>query len=208
MKIHKKLVFNTGSLKNYLKTVKKLKKIDWEIISALTYQKAYEKIYEESTMIAFPYRENKESELNKMGIIPAINIGKFISKFSEESSPIDAIIINPEDNKQATIRPLQIKILGKGKYANVDNKKFIELLEENKKYEKNPYTLVIVLDGKVQRLKLREIVDWLKENEFPFDEVILINASNNLSGVELFQLKPTNKFFSSIKLSKKDIEGE
>lgn len=208
MKIHKKLVFPAEYLKNYLKTVDSFSKLEHEILAALTFQKAYEKIFEESTMIGFPQKPGVETSLNKMGIIPAKNIGKFISQYSDEKSPMDAIIVNPINSNprnNTLYRPLQIKYLGKGEFETVTEEKFIKFLKKYSDYQSNKYSLIIVLDGKIEKLELREVVDWLNENKFPFGEVVLIHAPSNLDDIEFFQLKPTKKTFSSIKITRKEL---
>lgn len=208
MRIHKKLTFPAEYLKNYLKTVDNFSKLEHEILAALTFQKAYEKIFEESTMIGFPHKPGAETNLNKMGIIPAKNVGKFISQYGDESSPMDAIIVNPINNKprnNAIYRPLQIKYLGKGDFKNVTEEKFIKFLKKYSDYQSNKYSLIIVLDGKIKKLELRVVVDWLNENKFPFGEVVLIHAPSNLGDIEYFQLKPTKETFSSIKMTREEL---
>src|SRR5688500_8849455 len=87
IKISKRLLFTEGELINYLKTVKKFTKIEEEILAALTYKKAYEKINQKTVLIAFPYRESKEINLRNHPMVLAKDIGKFISDFAEQNSP-------------------------------------------------------------------------------------------------------------------------
>jgi len=207
IKIHKKMLFTDGDLVNYLKTVKRFSKIEEEILATLIYKKAYEKIYEKSALVAFPYKANKETEISKRSILIAEEIGNFIRKYAEENSPIDSILIDPRDNKKAIIRCLQIKFLGKGRYKNVTNRRFIELLKKYENYQKNKISLVIVLDSP-HKIQLRVVVDWLKNNPFPFQEVILIRPNNKSGNMEFFQLKPSKNTFSSLKMTRKEIIGE
>ena len=188
---------------NYLKTVKKFSKIDEEILAAITYKKAYEKLYKISALVSFPYKQSKETELRNRPLFLAKDVGKFIKKHVEENSPIDSILVNPRDNKLAIIRPLQIKFLGKGDYHNVSNEKFITFLKKCVKYKENNISLIIVLEGPI-KIQLRSIVDWLKDNVFPFKEVILIHPNDKNGDMEFYQLKPSKKLFSSLKISKEE----
>lgn len=198
-------MFTEGDLINYLKTVKKFTKIDEEILATITYKKAYVKLYDEDVLISFPYKLSSEQELTKQPLLIAKDIGDFIKKHIDENSPIDSILVNPQDNKTAVLRPLQIKFLGKGEYQNVTNEKFVAFLEKYaKRYGKNNASLLIVLEGTI-KIKLRSIVDWLKDNEFPFGEVILINSDNKTGIMEFFQLKPSKKAFFSIRINKNEM---
>lgn len=204
IKIHKKFLFTEGELINYLKTVKKFSKIDEEILATVTYKKAYEKLHKTSTLISFPYRQSREKELNNRPLILAKNIGGFIRKHIEESSHIDSILVNPRNNKLAIVRPLQIKFLGKGKYQNVTNEKFIRFLKKYSKYEENKISLIIVLESPI-KIQLRNIVDWLKDNIFPFKEVVSIHPNNKTGNMEFYQLKPSKGTFSSLVISRKEM---
>lgn len=207
IKIHKNFLFTERQLINYLKTVVSFSKTEHEILATLTYKKAYEKLHGESTLITFPYKQNKEKELHKRRFYKAEELGEMIRKFSEENSAIDSILVDPKDSRIAIVRPLQIKHLGRGKYKDVTNKKFIEFLEEKSGYEKNDITLVLVLEGKI-KIQLREVVDWLNDHEFPFGEVILINPDNRTGYMEFYQLKPNKNGFSSMKIDREEMLSE
>ena len=64
MKISKKLLFTSAELINYLKTVKKFSKLEEEILAIITYKYAYQKLNDKDVLIGFPYKENKEREIN------------------------------------------------------------------------------------------------------------------------------------------------
>lgn len=130
-----------------------------------------------------------------------------IREFSEEDSSVDSILVDPKDSRVAIVRPLQIKFLGRGKYKDVTNKVFIEFLEEKSNYEQSDISLILVLGGKI-KIKLREVVDWLNEHDFPFEEVVLINPNNETGDMEFYQLKPNKNGFSSMKFDRKEMFSE
>lgn len=204
IKIHKKFLFTEGELLNYLKTVKSFSKVEDEILATITYKRAYEKLHEVSTLVTFPYKQNKEKELSNRPFFEAKDIGRMIKKFVEENSPIDSLLVDPKDVRITMVRPLQIKFLGRGKYQNVTSNKFIELLKHNLGYENNNFTLVVVLEGKI-KIQLRMVVDWLKDHEFPFKEVVLIHPGNKTGIMEFFQLKPSKNGFSSMKIGREQM---
>lgn len=199
MKIPKKFIFTEGELINYLQTVNKFSKIDNEILATLTYKKAYDKLHSTNTLVSFPCKENKETEISKRPLFLAKGIGSIIKKFAEENSPIDSLLINPVNSKNASIRPLQIKFVGKGQKETISEDGIIDLLIRKSDYEQNDYTLVLVLEGKV-KAKLQKVVNWLKNNDYPFAEVVLINPDNKTGIMEFFQLKPSKKTFASIRI--------
>lgn len=202
MKISKKLLFTSKELIRYLNTVKTFSKIDHEILATVTYKYAYQKLHGEDCLISFPYKENKEHELKNRPLLMVEKIGEFIKGFSEENSPIDAILVNPLDNKTSTIRPLQIKFLGKGKYIDLTTSKFIEFLTSKSLYEVNNYTMIISIEG-VFNLNLIDIATWLTKNSYPFGEVILIRPNNSTGDMEFYQLKPTKKNVPRLLIIKK-----
>ncbi len=191
MKISKRLLFNSATLLNYLKTVKKFSKIDEEILATVTYKYAYQKLKNNDVLIGFPYNESKEIELNRQPLLlTAEKIGEFIKKYAEENSPIDSIIVDPINQRESKIRPLQIKFLGKGKWNGITTEKFIEFLKQKSLYEKNKITLLISLQGAFN-INLKKIVIWLNNNNFPFEEVVLIRPNGTTGDMEFYQLKPT-----------------
>ena len=189
MKIHKKLLFTSAELLSYLKTIKKFSKIDEEILATVTYKYAYQKLWGDDVLISFPYKENKEFEINKQPILVAKKIGEFIKKYTEENSPIDSILVDPVNQNKSNIRPLQIKFLGKGRWSDITTEKFIEFLKKKSLYEHSKITLVISLQGTFI-INLKKIATWLKENSFPFGEVILIRPNGTTGDMEFYQLKP------------------
>lgn len=205
IKIHKKFLFTKGELINYLKTVRRFSKLDSEILATVTYNKAYETNYNKNTLISFPYKQNKELEINKRPILLAQDIGSFIKENIEENSLIDSFLIDPIDNQSAIIRPLQIKFLGKGKYKDITNSTTIEFLKRYSHNQSNKYSLIIVLEGRIITIQLREIVDWLKKNNYPFEEVIMINPNNTTGDMEFYQLKPSKDSILSIKIKKAEM---
>lgn len=190
MKISKRMLFTSAELLNYLNTVKKFSKIDEEILATVTYKYAYQKLKNKDFLISFPYRENKEFEINKRPLLIAEKIGEFIKKYAEENSPIDSILVDPVNQRRSNIRPLQIKFLGKGKYSNVTTNNFIEFLKEKSLYEKNSISLVISLQG-VFNINLENLAIWLQKNSFPFVEVVLIRPNGTTGDMEFYQLKPS-----------------
>ena len=80
MKISKKLLFTSAELINYLKTVKKFSKLEEEILAIITYKYAYQKLNDKDVLIGFPYKENKEREINNRPLLEAQDIGQFKKK--------------------------------------------------------------------------------------------------------------------------------
>lgn len=190
MKIIKKLLFTSAELLSYLKTVKKFSKIDEEILATVTYKYAYQKLENKDVLISFPYREDKEIEINKQPLLIAENIGKFIKNYADENSPIDSILVDPINQRKSNIRPLQIKFLGKGTWSGLTTEKFIEFLKEKSLYEQSKITLVISIQG-IFDISLKEIAVWLRQNNFPFGEVVLIRPNGTTGDMEFYQLKPS-----------------
>lgn len=199
IKINKKLLFTSKELINYLKTIKKFSKIDEEILVTITYKHAYQKLNNKDVLIGFPYKESREKEISRRPLLLASEIGKFIKANSEENSPIDSMLVDPENQKSAYIRPLQIKFLGKGKYSKPTTNNFIQFLKEKSNYEKSKISLIISLQGEFN-INLRTIATWLTDNRFPFGEVILIRPNSTSGDMEFYQLKPSedNKPFRLI----------
>ena len=190
MKISKKMLFTSAELLKYLKTVKKFSKVDEEILATVTYKYAYQKLENKDFLISFPYRENKELEINKRPLLIAEKIGEFIKKYADENSSVDSILVDPIGQRKSNIRPLQIKFLGKGRWSGITTKKFIKFLRENSLCEKSKITLAISLQGSFN-INLKAIAVWLKENSFPFGEVVLIRPNGTTGDMEFYQLKPT-----------------
>lgn len=208
MKISKKMLFTSAELLNYLKTVKKISKLDEEILTTVTYKYAYQKLNDKDVLIGFPYKEGKELEINKRPLLRAEEIGKFIRQYTEENSPMDSILVDPKDQRNSIIRPLQIKFLGKGRWSDITTDKFIEFLKEKSLYEKSRISLVISLQGSFN-INLRKITTWLKENSFPFGEVILVRPNGTTGNMEFYQLKPTkNRIPCRLVINKKEMLRE
>lgn len=189
MKIHKKLLFTSKQLLNYLKKVKKFSKIDEEILATITYKYVYQKIKKKDFLIGFPYRVNRETEIANSPLI-ADNIAEFLKSNSEEDSPIDSILIDPENDRSAHVRPLQIKFLGKGKYRQTDTDSFIKFLKEKSNYEESKISLIIYIQGEFS-VDLKKIISWLSTNPFPFAEVVLMRCNVITGDTEYRQLKPS-----------------
>lgn len=203
IKINKKFLFTEDQLLNYLKTVKTFSKLEEEILATLTYKKAYFKIYMTDFLITFPYKLGHEQEILNRPLLLASEIGIFLKKHIEDNSYYDSILVNPVNNKQAIVKPLQIKYLGKGEYRNVTTDKFIKLLEKYINHESNEATLVIVLDGPIIKIQLQKVVKWLNKSNYPFPEVILIESNIKTGDMIYYQLKPNkNGVFNSLSLSR------
>ena len=99
---------------------------------------------------------------------------------------------------------MQIKFVGKGNSELLTENTILNFIKRKSHYEKNNYTLVLVLEGKT-KIKLRKVVDWLKTNFFPFGEIVLISPDNKTGIIEFFQLKPSKETFSSIKIDKDEM---
>lgn len=208
MKISKKMLFTSVDLLKYLKTVKKFSKVDEEILATVTYKYAYQKLENKDVLISFPYRENKELEINKRPLLMAEKIGEFIKKYANENSPIDSILVDPIDQRKSNIRPLQIKFLGKGRWSSLTTKKFVEFLKVKSLYEQNKITLIISIQG-IFDINLEEIATWLRQNSFPFGEVVLIRPNGATGDTEFYQLKPSkNDRPKCLIISKKEILRE
>ncbi len=165
MKINKKFLFTSKELLNYLKTVKKFSKIDEEILVTVTYKCAYQELNNKDMLIGFPYRESREKEINSRSLLLAKEIGEFIKTNAEENSPIDSILVDPEDQRNALVRPLQIKFLGKGRYCEPATENTIEFLKRKSNYEKSDISLIISLQGKFD-INLGSIANWLVNNPY------------------------------------------
>lgn len=204
-KISKNLLYTSSSLYNYLKTVKKLDKVDEEILATITYKIAFRRLKGDDCLISFPYNPRKETELIKTIVFRAEEIGVHIKKFIEQNSIIDSMLVTPMSNGQMRVRPLQIKFLGKGEFREVTDDKVIEFLKKISNFSRNRVTLILVLDGTVKIRRLENISDWLKENDFPFEEVVLINPDHKTGDMLFFQLKPSGDNLLSMKFSREEM---
>lgn len=146
-----------------------------EIATALIYRIAFEKEFGwKDYYIYFEPKENKQKELlEEIGdSLKLEDFVKFLSENTEQSSPYDVYFVRKHEDKDADVRPVQIKRFGKGRPRENLAEQLIEYLGSKKimKYSKNKGTLLIYLEN-AGELKAQPVVDWLNKQEFNFDEV-------------------------------------
>ncbi len=190
IKIPKKFLFTSSQLNNYLKTVGKFGKLEEEILATITYKSAYCKLHSKDVLISFPYKVNKEIEINKRPMLLAKDIGKFIKENAEENSLIDSILVDPQNDRYSMVTPLQIKFVGKGKYSNLTTQKLIEFLQKKSGFDQSNFSLILVLEPPGD-VNLFEVCKWLSQNKFPFAEVVLISSEKLDGDMYFYQVKPS-----------------
>lgn len=188
--IHKNFTFSERELLRYLKTVNKFSKIEEEILATITFKHAYQKLVIRSGLfISFPFKEGSETELIKYPTVPSEKVGWFIKEFIEENSPVDSILVNQRNIKPTFQKPLQIKLFGnfdENKPAELDLVKF---LHKYSTYAPTDTSLVILTDSSL-KIETKDATTWLKENKFPFEEVVLVGNKETRKRNDYRVLKP------------------
>ena len=211
--ISNKHIFTSKQLFNYLRDClrsRKFRKLEYEILSTLAYKTIFEKVNNVKVRIAFPYRADKETEFTEITILNDKEIGDFLKKYSDESSIFDSFLVDVSANPYM-VTPLQIKILGLG-YEKITENEFINFLKKYLNYSGKNVTFIIALEGKIRIRNLNAISDWLRENKFPFEKVILINLDNKAGEATAYQLMPCDGNIQTTTLDRAtmlgDVEGE
>lgn len=202
MKIPSEFCFSESFLSSYLKSKKVWNKLENEIAIALISLNAYKKFYQGDYLLYFPHKRNAEKLLKGNLILSSESFGVFLEKVIDTDNLTDVILVRKNRRlKKPRLIPLQIKRFGLGKERGGGSKELIEyLIKTSLKYPKNENRLIILREN-VKNLKPQEIVNWLNNNEFPFEEVILLHQNANLD-MECYQLKPNKGTFSLAILTK------
>lgn len=187
---HKNLTFSERDLLRYLKTVPRFSKIEEEILATLTYKHEYQRqVIRSALYISFPYKESSEEELDKRSGESPDKIGYLIREFIEENSPIDSILVNQRSSRPSYQKLLQIKFFGRYGNSHSTNDDFISFLGKYSTYAPTDIALIILSD-KSGSYRPETIAKWLKENKFPFREVVLIRTNSPGDKPEFYTLKP------------------
>ena len=187
---HKNFTFSERELLRYLKTVNKFSKIEEEILATLKFKHAYQKLVIRSGLfISFPYKEGCETELNKFPTIASEKVGWFIKEFIEENSPIDSILVNQKNVKPTFQKALQIKQFGNFDETEPPSNDLIKFLQKYATYAPTDVSLVILADSSI-RIETEKVSTWLKQNKFPFAEVVLVGNKETKKRNDYKVLKP------------------
>lgn len=160
-----------------------LTKNEYEILAALTFLIAYKGEYKPASYyLGFPIRKNlSEKEVKE---IP--NDIDSTLKMIEDDSLEDIRIGIKENQGEKYILPLQIKRVDL-KIVDDTSKMIGFLKKTKKKYSKSKTRLIIVYEDIVtplprkegkSRMSLLELEKWFSENDFPFQEIILLHFKN------------------------------
>ena len=160
-----------------LKSKKRFNKNDNEVLAALTVLIAYHSEYKPANyFFGFPLKNNlSEKEIKSL----PHDFTK-ISKYIEDDSLEDVRIIIKEKSGDTFVLPLQMKRID---MKNIDSTlKMINFLEKLKIYSKSKTRLIMIYEdiitplsreGGKYKISLVELEKWFRENDFPFQEIIL-----------------------------------
>ena len=192
MKINPALCFSPHDLAQVLNNAENEDDtLIYEIGQAVTFRLFFEKYLGwNKYFIYFEPKVAAQSELlKKIGtIIKHKEIAKFISAYSEQSTPVDFYYIRT-DSSPAEVYPVQAKRFG----MQVDPKTVTDALigefeKWSAKYSSSETTLLVHFQNSGE-LDIPQLNEWLNNHQFPFREVIIETLGKKLE-LKLCQVYP------------------
>lgn len=208
-KINPALCFKPEDIIRYLGQQVKDDTLHNELVATLVIRLVIEKIYEwNDYLIYFHPKDNRQKELIE-AIGSTIKIGslpEFLDKNVEQNSPYDVLFVRPNHPKEADVRPIQLKRFGIRLDSDRLTELFIDYLDKlNKKYSPVRASLFVYLENK-GTLNFGPIVQHIKENGFPFEELTMFSAKPN-GDAHVCQVYPSEGDVTCVIFSKDEVEG-
>lgn len=179
------LYFEEWVLIKYLRSRKiNLKSKDYEIIVSILLKKLYEdKLNFGKCVIGFVLKDKNANDFPEHGLFSVLELEDVLSskKVFEEDSDVDVVISkrngNLIDEKGVAY---QLKRFGLGKEVNGGTEEFINFLNKYKSYSKTDVRLMILMEPNSNEIDTRTVVDWLKNNNYPFKGVETVSMANDI----------------------------